>query len=308
MFQPIIDFLWGTDPIVAIQQFFGAQWSWLFNTLTLLGAHESVALVVALALWLKGRRLAYAVLGVVALAMAVDLLLWQIVAHPRPAGPQVIVRGTSPVSSFPSGHTVVATCVWGLLALYNRFPKVLVLLIVLAVMLSRLYLGMHYLGDVLAGALLGFILLAIFAQLWAVVRDWFAKRPFWFFMALGIGAPLAVLPFTLFLASPRVWVAFGAALGAGLGLPLEYRYVRYTPVDGSLGRQALKVLIGLGVLGVIMFVSSRARAGGPLFDALVVALAALWLALGAPSLFAWLGLARDASPAHIFQPGTLPEK
>lgn len=294
MLRSIIDVLLGTEPVAAFQEFFGSGWGWLFHTLTLFGSHEAVAIVVGLALWLTGRRLAYAVILIVLLAMAVDLLIWQVVGLPRPSGADVVVRGTSPVSSFPSGHTVVATCVWGVLSLFGRFPKAAALLIVVGVMLSRLYLGMHYIGDVLGGGLIGLALLFVYARLWPALAAWFSRRSFWFFLALGLAAPLAVLPFTLIITSPRVWVAFGAALGAGLGLPLEYRFVRYAPVAAEPGRVAQKVLIGLGVLVMLMVARRQAAVATPLFDAVVFALAALWLSLGAPALFARLGLRRQA--------------
>lgn len=63
--------------------------------------------------------------------------------------------------SFPSGHTVAATLVYGVVAIYlasqmnGLARRVLVCLvaffIVALVALSRIYLGVHYLSDVLAG-------------------------------------------------------------------------------------------------------------------------------------------------------------
>ncbi len=297
MLRNIVDFLWGTEPVAAFQQLFGPGWGWLFATVTLFGSHEAVAVVVALALWLRGRRLAYAVVGIVALAMVVDLLLWQLVGLPRPSGPDVVVRGTAPVSSFPSGHTVVATCVWGLLSRFDRFPKVAALAIVLAVMLSRVYLGMHYIGDLLGGVLIGLALLLVYTRLWPAFAAWFSSRSFGFFIALGLAAPLAVLPFTLFITSPRVWVAFGAALGAGIGFPLEYRFVRYVPAPSEPVRVVQKVVLGLGVLGTLIFAQRTLAPDTSIFNAAIFALAALWLVLGAPALFSRLGLRRHASIA-----------
>jgi undecaprenyl-diphosphatase len=64
--------------------------------------------------------------------------------------------------SFPSGHTAAATVFWGLLACFlatrlrTRWVRVLVLAgaaaMVALVALSRMYLGVHYLSDVLAAA------------------------------------------------------------------------------------------------------------------------------------------------------------
>ena len=70
-----------------------------------------------------------------------------------------------PTSSFPSGHTAATIALWGALAVLasERARSALVrgLFFTLAVVLpllvasSRMYRGMHYLTDVLGGALLG---------------------------------------------------------------------------------------------------------------------------------------------------------
>ena len=73
--------------------------------------------------------------------------------------------------SFPSGHAMAATCLYGLLACYaarrarsaagRALPFVLAALMIFTVAFSRMYLGAHYLSDVLAAAAEGCGWLAI---------------------------------------------------------------------------------------------------------------------------------------------------
>lgn len=68
--------------------------------------------------------------------------------------------------SFPSGHATLAIALYGILiyTTYNqtnlKLKNLLILgfiLLILSIGLSRLYLGVHYISDVLTGYLLGFI-------------------------------------------------------------------------------------------------------------------------------------------------------
>lgn len=64
---------------------------------------------------------------------------------------------SSYTSSFPSGHTTAAFALYGLLAIYtsNFKWKAFWLFPAVFAALSRIYLGQHFLSDVLAGAVLG---------------------------------------------------------------------------------------------------------------------------------------------------------
>jgi len=77
-----------------------------------------------------------------------------------------IARPLSPFEtgySFPSGHAVVSFALYGSLALcFNKEKTTIYFLIIpLLISLSRLFLGVHWLSDVLGGAVLGLSILLI---------------------------------------------------------------------------------------------------------------------------------------------------
>jgi membrane-associated phospholipid phosphatase len=68
---------------------------------------------------------------------------------------------------FPSGHVMLITVVWIGMALFfnKRWLWVLSVLLVALTIISRMYLGVHYLGDVIGGLLLGVLTVLIFSIL-----------------------------------------------------------------------------------------------------------------------------------------------
>ncbi len=122
-----------------------------------------LALIACLAFARAGlRREALAVVLSLGGAMLISDWVKLLLSRPRPPVEHLqAVTG----SSFPSGHTTQASAFWfslvfampaaGASPALTRVAGVLALLIVLAVAASRVYLGVHYPSDVVAGMLLG---------------------------------------------------------------------------------------------------------------------------------------------------------
>jgi undecaprenyl-diphosphatase len=123
-----------------------------------------MVLIAALFLWLTEHRHSAALLVFTSLgALVLNNLLKMGFDRPRP---QLFTWGTHALtSSFPSGHAMSAAAVYLTVAylaarLQRRFvPRVITALIaglvVLLISTSRVYLGVHYPSDVVAGVLLG---------------------------------------------------------------------------------------------------------------------------------------------------------
>ena len=134
----------------------------VFVELSSLGAW-TIALV-ALA-WLadSGRRVFWRHFLALALALAligsVNLVIKATVGRSRPvktlADVRIVDRVVSESRSFPSGHALTAVFFMTYVALARRRGRVWALLLASAVAFSRVYVGMHFPSDVLAGAALG---------------------------------------------------------------------------------------------------------------------------------------------------------
>ena len=149
----------------------------VFRTASLLGSTLVVFAVAAMFVLLTWRRCRAVAITIAVATLARPLLeftIKEIVNRDRP-GLERLVDGTGP--SFPSGHVMAAVALWGLLpmvvGLWSRSRKVwwtsvgVATALILFIAMSRVYLGVHWPTDALAGLLLGsFLLLGVEAVLW----------------------------------------------------------------------------------------------------------------------------------------------
>jgi undecaprenyl-diphosphatase len=153
-----------------------------FRVVSVLGTLEALALVgvlVAVALLVQRSWLALAAWLIAVLGGEVlNLLLKDLFARPRPSFEHPLIVDTS--YSFPSGQAMESVVVYGMLAYFvvlasRAWGKRAVsvggaAMIVLLIGFSRVYLGAHYVSDVVGGFAAGG------AWLSAVITAWEATR------------------------------------------------------------------------------------------------------------------------------------
>lgn len=130
-----------------------------------------LAMLVVAAALAPGRRPGVAMVLNLAGAVALNQLLKFVIQRPRPEGFRLIDESGY---SFPSGHSMVAMAFYGFLVYLvwhyerDRVERWLwcscLSLIVVGIGASRIYLGVHYASDVVAGFLISLAWLAVFTK------------------------------------------------------------------------------------------------------------------------------------------------
>lgn len=173
-----------------------------------------------------------------AFSIFLNLFLKTWVKRPRPylQDSGIIQKATENGYSFASGHSlVISASSVGIIDRSRRDGKLKwwsVLLCVLACILvgfSRIYLGEHFLTDVITGLFIGaFVTPFVLKAVNKIIKDSYYK---WLGLALFVVGFVFVFVFhgELFVnnQSIKTMVICGGSLGAGLGLFLEFKFVKF---------------------------------------------------------------------------------
>jgi undecaprenyl-diphosphatase len=291
--KPFLD--WGIEVVLWFQQFSPAL-DLLFKSLTFLGDLEFFLICMPLIYWCLDRRLGARLLVLFLISAYINSVAKVIADQPRPFHYDSRVRALvhAGAGGLPSGHTQSAVVVWGYLASQagRRMLWILAVILMVAIPMSRLYLGVHFPTDLLGGYILGILLLVLYLHFGLKVEAWLIQKGIIWQMGLAVSLPILFI-----CVNPKDSIdalnAGSVLLGFAPGIILERRWIRFC-TGGRLLSRILRfipgfiVLIGIWMGLRIVFAGMEPVA---LFRIVRYALVGLWCALGAPWLFVRLRLA-----------------
>lgn len=264
----------------------------LFLVLTNLGA-EIFFIVVAVAFyWCVDKRYGYKMMNVFILGAACMEGIKNLVRRPRPFTHDGIASVGAKTSgySFPSGHSHAIANLSTQTYLKYRRAAVLVTGITasLLVAFSRLYLGQHFLTDVITGLALGVSFAMLFSMLFEFLGD---REEYIVLVAFPVCVITEIVLACIGSGAGSVQDVLGAYAAISLGYFIEKRYVK-CDVRAVWYVQIIKLALGLAVSlgikeGFKLFLPQDIPALYNFFRYFVTALAAT---AGVPALFRLLRL------------------
>lgn len=270
------DLLFSETPIRALQDALSPLFDGLFLAITSTGSTLFLLVLVLLVYWLWDKRAGFFI-GVVLLSSgAMNVLLKDLFQMPRPPSQLHITSAAG--NGFPSGHAQQTTAFWSTAALRLRNGWVLLApLLIGLVALSRVYLGVHFVGDVLGGIAFGLIV----SLLGLLIH----RAGFWQLLGIRSRLLLAVLLPSLlgglYFLGQEIVAVWGLLMGLSVGYVLEAEWV-------GLGRSqsrasaAIRLLTGLPSLTGLYVLSLQLSAPYLLFPLNIT------IGLSATLLLPWL--------------------
>lgn len=224
-----------------------ADYADIVVAVTQLGSPTTLMVLLAILFWCGSRRRSALVISYGVAGLGFVLALETLLGLPRP--PESVYLTSIDVEGygFPSGHAFASVVVYGgLVSVYDRLRDPVALLgagtLVAAVSLSRVVLGVHYLGDVIVGAILGVVFVAAMNR-------------------VSRGMPTVGFSVAAALAVPAVYVTNAAAyailaLGAAIGGLLTAGWIDQLPRLRSRLEGLVLVAVGVTVIVALRIVET----------------------------------------------------
>ena len=273
----------------AIQSFHNPSLDAFFILLSFSGSEPTYILLITVLFWNVDKRFGFRLAVLFLTSMAFNGFLKGFFHTQRPIGQpgiRSIYLSSATGDSFPSGHSQGAATFYPYLWVRWRRQKRWLgigFLMIIGIGFSRLYLGVHWPGDILGGFLFGALMVLGFQRL----DDTFFKLPFSLStkLLLSIALPLCLL---LVYHTREGWQMVGFVIGFTSGYFLEDSLLDYRERT-RFAPSLYKTLVGLTLLGLWVWLWHPLTQLYLWVYLPVLTLGGLWTSFGAPYLFRRLG-------------------
>lgn len=272
-----------------VQTFRTAGLDVFFSVVTEFGDETVFIIITSLLYWSVNKDFGYRFAMVFLGSVVLNDVLKTLIARPRPFTLDSVESVTDPTEgySLPSGHAQNSTIqAWVLNERFgslHRYVRPGLIVFVLLVSFSRIYLGQHYLSDVLMGIVVASLYYFGIKYLQPRFSSWGNNA------LIGIGMSLVIL--MILFPEKNLWISVAGLVGGTIGYRLEQRYIQFN-VSSSLLIHGLKFLLGISItlglqegLKVVLPYGIENEMIILVLDFIRYMLLVMWITVGAPAVF-----------------------
>ncbi|MFW9967400.1 MAG: phosphatase PAP2 family protein, partial [Candidatus Thorarchaeota archaeon] len=203
-----------------------------FRIVTEMGGEIFLISFLLIGFWAYRKREAMIITLILVVSIITNYWLKYIIGNPRP--PESYWYGDMEPTDYstPSGHAQNAGTLYSWLAAKVKtwWMTLAAVILMLVIGISRVYLGVHFLGDILLGWAIGIIIGLLPFYFESQLSDFASriKTEYWYLLLFIIGFVLiavsSILPYTT---GENFGAYGGLTMGVAVAFPLEKRYVNF---------------------------------------------------------------------------------
>jgi membrane-associated phospholipid phosphatase len=220
-----------------------------FNAVSFLGEEYFYIAVIGLVYWTLNKRFGEFLGITLGASITFNNVAKEFFESPRPftESSEVINKrpGTSSGHSMPSGHVQGSSTFFFSIAFFSKVKGLLItsIIITILMMLSRMYLGVHYIQDVIVGAVIGITIAVVMYYFFDKYKENEKQLHRFYFIIAAIFLPAFIFLMTSASAND-FFKGYAILIGFIAGVIFEKRYVKFT-IDIPYSKKVIRYVLGL---------------------------------------------------------------
>ncbi|MFX1422304.1 MAG: phosphatase PAP2 family protein [Promethearchaeota archaeon] len=227
----------------------------IFKLITELGSNTIYLVIILVIFWGIDKRIGKLTAFVIVACSIMNYWLKAVLKHPRPDPSQWLTSASN--YSLPSGHAQSAATFYGWLGLkINKWWMFVVCtILIIPVGISCVYLGIHWLGDVLLGWGVGVVIVTLIWRFENPASNYLSNcNIYYMYGGLALLGGIVIILTELIIPVPidNFGGIGGMVIGLAIGLALEQKFVNFTVKTPEKETWRILLRIGIGLILILI--------------------------------------------------------
>ncbi|MDA1737966.1 phosphatase PAP2 family protein [Bacillus cereus] len=218
-------------------------------------ANETLYLVIISFLyWCVSKRKAFHMIVMLCFSGYIGIMVKELMKIPRPytyGGIEALHEKSAAGYSFPSTHVQLSTTFWGsfMILCKKRIVWIIGIIFIILVAISRLYLRVHWLSDIIGAVLFSVIVVYLYTKVTMGLSD----RKFILLQRIILAVSLIMYVMTSQVDNLKL---LGVLTGSTIGIMLENHFINMNE-SNDFKMQVVKTVLGLSIMLIMQFILKK---------------------------------------------------
>ncbi|MGF9941031.1 phosphatase PAP2 family protein, partial [Bacillus anthracis] len=218
-------------------------------------ANETLYLVIISFLyWCVSKRKAFHMIVMLCFSGYIGIMVKEFMKIPRPYtydGIEALYKKSAAGYSFPSTHVQLSTTFWGsfMILCKKRIVWIIGIIFIILVAISRLYLRVHWLSDIIGAVLFSVIVVYLYTKVTMELSD----RKFILLQRIILAVSLIMYVMTSQVDNLKL---LGVLTGSTIGIMLENHFIKMNE-SNDFKMQVVKTVLGLSIMLIMQFILKK---------------------------------------------------
>lgn len=218
-------------------------------------ANETLYLIViSISYWCISKRKAFHMIVMLCFSGYIGIMVKEFMKIPRPYtydGIEALYEKSAAGYSFPSTHVQLSTTFWGsfMILCKKRIVWIIGIIFIILVAISRLYLRVHWLSDIIGAVLFSVIIVYLYTKVTMELSD----RKFILLQRIILAVSLIMYVMTSQVDNFKL---LGVLTGSTIGIMLENHFINMNESD-DFKMQVVKTVLGLSIMLIMQYILKK---------------------------------------------------